>query len=66
MYIFSMAIGLHVCDSWHITKPKKNEKIILCPLIKSSPFSYGNGIPPKLRIYYAFIAHKVQKTHFLK
>ncbi len=25
-YIFSMAIGPHVCGSWNITKPKKNEK----------------------------------------
>jgi hypothetical protein len=39
MYIFSTTIGLHVCDSWHITKPNKNEKIIQCSLIKFSPFS---------------------------
>jgi hypothetical protein len=25
-YIFSTAIRPHVCGSWHITKPKKNEK----------------------------------------
>jgi hypothetical protein len=54
-YIFSMAIGPHVCGSWHITKPNKNEKIIQCPPIKSSPFSLGNISPPKIRIYYAFI-----------
>jgi hypothetical protein len=28
MYIFSMAMALHVCGSWHITKLKKNETII--------------------------------------
>jgi hypothetical protein len=26
MYIFSTTIGLHICGSRHITKPKKNEK----------------------------------------
>jgi hypothetical protein len=31
---FSMLIGPHVYRSWHITKPKKNEKIIQCSLIK--------------------------------
>ncbi len=25
-YIFSMAINPYVCGSWHIIKPKKNEK----------------------------------------
>ncbi len=38
MYIFLMAIDLHVYGSWHITKPKKNEKMIQCPPMKSSLF----------------------------
>ncbi len=37
MYIFSTTIR-HVCGLWHITKPKKNEKIIQCPPIKFLPF----------------------------
>jgi hypothetical protein len=37
-YIFSITIRPHVCESWHIIKPKKNEKIIQCPLVKSPPF----------------------------
>jgi hypothetical protein len=65
-YIFSMTIRPHDCGSWHIIKPKKNERIILCPLIKSSPFSYGNGYVPKLRVYYAFIVHKIQKNTFFE
>jgi hypothetical protein len=28
MYISLMAIRFHVYGSWHITKPKKNEKLI--------------------------------------
>jgi hypothetical protein len=58
MYIFSMTIKSHVCDSWHIIKSKKNEKIILCPPIKSSFLSYGNDFVPKLRVYYAVIVHE--------
>jgi hypothetical protein len=38
MYIFSTTIGPHVYGSRHITKLKKNEKIIQCPPIKSYPF----------------------------
>jgi hypothetical protein len=60
-----MAIGSHVCGSRHITKPKKNEKIILCLPIKSYLFSYGNGFFSKLRVCYAFIAHEVQKKYVL-
>jgi hypothetical protein len=44
---------------------KEKWKKILCPPIKPYPFSYGNGFSPKLKVYYAFIVHKVQKTHFL-
>jgi hypothetical protein len=47
------------------TKQKKNEKIILCPLVKYSHFSYGNGLFPK-NIYYAFIVHKMQKNTFFE
>jgi hypothetical protein len=64
-YIFSTTIRLHDCGSWHITKPKKNEKKT-CPLIKYFPFSYGNGYVPKLRVYYAFIVHKIQKNTFFE
>ncbi len=56
-YIFSMAIRPHVCGSSHITKPKKNEKWIQCPSIKSPPFFKGNG-------FYAFIVQEVQKNTF--
>jgi hypothetical protein len=53
---------------WFIThtKPKKNENIILCPPIKSYLFSYGYGFFPKLRVYYAFIVHQVQKNTFFE
>jgi hypothetical protein len=61
-----MAIGPHVYGSWHITKPKKNEKIIQCPPIKSFPFSQGNGFSPKIRVYYAFIVQEVQKNTFFE
>jgi hypothetical protein len=56
IYNFSMAIGLHVCDSWNITKQKKIEKIMQCPSIKSPPLSYGSGFFLKGRFYYAYIA----------
>jgi hypothetical protein len=52
-----MAIRPHVCGSSHITKPKKNEKWIQCPSIKSPPFFKGNG-------FYAFIVQEVQKNTF--
>jgi hypothetical protein len=41
-----MAIGLHVCDSWNITKQNRIEKIIQCPFIKSPPLQYGSGFFP--------------------
>jgi len=61
-YSFSMTIGLHVCDSWNITKQKEIEKIKQCASIKSF-FSYGSGFFLKGRYYYAFIAKKNAKTH---
>jgi hypothetical protein len=49
-----MAIEPHVHGSWHITKPKKNEKIIQCPPIKS-PFFFKVMISPKVKVYFTFI-----------
>jgi hypothetical protein len=39
-----MAIGLHVCGSWNITKQNKIEKIMQCPSIKSPQIWQGSGI----------------------
>jgi hypothetical protein len=41
-YIFSMAIGPHVCDSWNITKQNEIEKIMQCRSIKSPSIWYGS------------------------
>jgi hypothetical protein len=54
-----MTIGLHVCDSWNITKQKKFEKIMQCPSIKSPFLWYDSGFFMKGRYYYAFIAKKM-------
>ncbi len=43
-YNFSMAIRLHVCSSWNITKQKKIEKLM--PFIKSLRLWYGGGFFP--------------------
>jgi len=45
-----MAIGLHVCDSWNITKQKEIEKIMQCPSLKSPFLWYGRGVSPKMKI----------------
>ncbi len=66
MYIFSTAIGPHVCDSLHITKLEKNEKIIQCPPIKSYHFLKVMVFPPKKKVHYAFIAHEIQKNTFFE
>jgi len=47
-YSFSMAIRLHVYDSWNITKQKK--KIMQCLSIKSPPLWYGSDVVPKNKI----------------
>ncbi len=57
-YNFSTAIGLHVCDSWNITKQKKIKKIMQSPSIKSFPFWYGSEFFLKKGHYYAFIVQK--------
>jgi hypothetical protein len=57
-YIFSMAIRPHVCGSSHITKPKKNEKLIQCPPIKSPPFFL------KVMVFMHLLFKKCKKTHF--
>jgi len=44
-YKFLMAIGLHVYDSWNITKQKKIEKIMQCPFTKFPPFYIVVGFP---------------------
>jgi hypothetical protein len=63
-YNFSATIGLHVYDSWNITKQKKIEKIMQCPSIKSPPLWYGSGFFLKIWYYYAFIIKQMQiKTH---
>jgi len=58
-----MAIGLHVYDSWNITKQKKIEKILQCASIKSPPLWYGNGFFLRIRYYYAFITKQMQKKN---
>jgi len=60
---FSMAIRLHVYDSWNVTKQKKIEKIMQCPFIKSPHFLYGSGYFSKKRYYYAFITKQMKKKH---
>ncbi len=60
-----MAIGLHVCGSWNITKQKKIEKIIQCPFMKSLLLWYGSGFFLKKSYCYAFIAQKCKKIPFL-
>jgi hypothetical protein len=54
-YSFSTAIGLHVCDSWNITKQFFFEKIIQCSFIKSLPLWYGSGF--SLKIYILLCIH---------
>ncbi len=63
-YIFSTAIGRHICGLWHITKPKKNEKIIQCPPIKYFPFFKVIFFPKKEFIMHLLLK-KCKKTHFL-
>ncbi len=65
-YNFSTAIGPHVCDSWNITKQKKIEKIMQCPLIKSPPLWYGSDFFSYKRYYYAFIVQKCKKHTFFE
>jgi hypothetical protein len=50
IYNFSVGIGLHVYDSWNISKQKKIEKLMQCPSIKSPPLWYGSGFSPKNKI----------------
>jgi hypothetical protein len=64
-YKFLMVIGLHVYDSWNITKQKKVEKIMQCPSTKSLPFLYNSGFSLKIRYYYAFTTKQMQKNTFL-
>jgi hypothetical protein len=61
-YSFSMAIGLHVCDSWHITKQKEIEKIVQCPSFIS--LWYGSGVFPKMKILLCIHCLKMQKNMF--
>jgi hypothetical protein len=58
-----MAIVLDVCDSWHITKQKKIEKIKYCLTTKSPPLSYCSGFifNEKITMYIVFIAQKMKK-----
>jgi hypothetical protein len=58
-----MAIRLHVCDSWNITKQKEIEKIMQCPFIKS-PFWYGSGFFLKRRYYCESLLKKCKNTPF--
>jgi hypothetical protein len=62
IYSFSTATGLHVYDSWNITKQKKIEKIIQFPSIKSPPFWYGSDFFLKKDIIMHSLL-KVQKKH---
>ncbi len=64
MYIFSMTIGPHVCDSSHITKPKKNEKIMQCPFIKSPFFFKVMVFSQKEKFIMHLLLKKWKKTHF--
>jgi hypothetical protein len=63
---FSIAIGLHVCDSWNIIKQKEIEKTMQCPSIKSPFLLYGNGFCFKRRYYYAFNIKKMSKNTFFE
>jgi hypothetical protein len=44
---------------------KEIEKLMQCPSKKSPPLWYSSGFFLKGTYYYAFIAKKMQKTHFL-
>jgi len=59
-YSFSMAIGLHICGSWNITKQKKIEKIMQRPSIKSPHLWYGSFFKNKKIMHLLF---KNAKTH---
>jgi hypothetical protein len=60
-----MAIGPYVCGSWHITKPKKNEKIIKCSPLKSPPFFKIMIFPQKIRVLLCIYCSKLQNNTFL-
>jgi hypothetical protein len=64
-FSFSTTIGLHVYDSWNITKQKKIEKIMWFPFIKSPPLWYGSGFSLRYIYYYAFITKQMQKNTFV-
>jgi len=63
-YNFSTVIGLHVCDSWNITKQKKIGKIMQCPFIKS-PLWYGSDFFPTKDIIMHLLFKNAKNTHFL-
>jgi hypothetical protein len=65
IYYFSMAIRLHVCVSWNITKQKKIEEIMQCSSLKSPTLWYGSGIFLKKDIIMHSLLNKCKKTHFL-
>jgi hypothetical protein len=64
-YNFSMTMGLHVYESWKITKQNKFEKIMHCPSIKSPLLWYGSGFFRKKGIIMHSLLNKWEKTHFL-
>jgi hypothetical protein len=66
IYSFSTATGLHVYDSWNITKQKKIEKIIQFPSIKSPPFWYGSDFFLKKDIIMHSLVNKSKKNTFFE
>jgi len=50
IYNFLTTIGLHVYDSWNITKQFFLKKIMQCPSIKSPLLWYGTGFFLKNKI----------------
>ncbi len=49
----------------HDTLPNQEKwKKIQCPPIKSPPFSKGNGLFPKIRVYHVFTSQEMQKNTF--
>jgi hypothetical protein len=58
-YILSMAIKPHVCDSWNITKQKKN----VFSSLKSPPLWYGSGFFIFKNITMHFVPNKLKQTH---
>jgi hypothetical protein len=65
-YIFSIAIRLHVCGSKTHYQTKGKWKNNIVPTYKIFSFFYGNGLFLKLRVYYAFTIHEVQKNTFFE